>query len=132
MVIDETKERDVIKKVLLVILASVAVAQASAYPKGNFSTGNDWLWQAQSDEFSTRIAARAFLSGMNDLHWYSGLAGECVPTPEGVVYGQVEAVVIKWLEDNPDERHLPMVAVLHTAKKEAWGSSPIPTDAPIC
>ena len=35
------------KGYVIVILASVAVAQASAYPKGNFSTGNDWLWQAQ-------------------------------------------------------------------------------------
>ena len=132
MVIDETNEGDVMKKALLVILASAAAAQVSAYPKGNFSTGNDWLWQAQSEEFSTRIAARAFLSGMNDMHWYSGLAGECVPTPEEVIYGQIEAVVIKWLEDNPDERHLPMVAVLHTAKKEAWGSTPITPDDPVC
>ena len=46
------------KKALFVILASVAVAQASAYPKGNFSTGNDWLWQAQDDEFS-------FVNGVN-------------------------------------------------------------------
>lgn len=77
-----------IKKTLLVILACVMASEASANTRGVYSTGNDWLWQIQSDHSGTQIAAAAYLSGMNKMHWYSGLAGECVPTPEEVIYGQ--------------------------------------------
>ena len=132
MVIHKTKERDVIKKTLWLILACVMASEASANTFGDYSTGNDWLWQIQSDQSGTKLAAAAYLSGMNKMHWYSGLAGECVPTPEEVIYGQVQDVVIKWLEDNPDKRHLDMVGILHIAKKEAWGSTLITPDDPIC
>ena len=132
MVIDETKERDVIKKVLLVILASAVVAQASAQGVGDYSTGSKWLWQVKSDHETVKIGATAFLLGMNELHWYGGLAGECVPTPDGATYGQVQALVINWLENNPDQRHLHMGIILHKAKREVWGSVSIPKDAPIC
>ena len=120
------------KKALFVILASILASEASANTRGVYSTGNDWLWQIQSDDSGTELNAAAYLSGMNEMHWYSGLAGECVPTPDGVIYGQIQAVVIKWLEDNPDKRHLSMVGTLHIAKKEAWGSTPISPDDPIC
>ena len=121
-----------IRKALLVILASVAVAQASAETTGGWDTGNDWLGQVQSDVSSQRLAAFAYLVGMHHIHRNTGLWGECVPTPDGVTYGQIEAVVIKWLEDNPGKRHLDMVGTLHVAKEEVWGSYPLPADKGIC
>lgn len=66
------------------------------------------------------------------MHWLSGLMGQCVPEPDKVTQGQIEAVVIKWLENNPDKRHQFLPMILHNAKKEAWGTYPLPADQPIC
>ena len=132
MVIHETRETDVIRKALLVILASVAVAQASAEEKGVLDRGNEWLFRIEAENLVSKAAARAYLLGLDDIHWLTGLAGDCVPAPDGVTQGQIEALVIKWLENNPDQRHQFMPIILHSAKKEAWGSYPLPTDKPIC
>lgn len=65
MVIHKTRERDVMKKALFVILASILASEPSANSLGDYSTGNDWLWQIQSDHSGTQIGAAAYLSGMN-------------------------------------------------------------------
>ena len=120
------------KKTLFVILASVMASEASADTLPDISTGNGWLWLAQSDQTSGKIAALTYLQGLSSMHNFSGLAKECAPAPDGVTTGQIQAVVMDYLEDNPDKRHFPMVGIVHEAKKEAWGFFPVPADEPFC
>ena len=83
--------------------------------------GNQWLEQTQSADALKSSLAYAYLSGIFDTLLYSGLANLCPDIPDGVSTEQVRAILIKWFEDNPQNRHKSMPFTTWQALGDANG-----------
>lgn len=83
--------------------------------------GNQWLDQIQSTDTSKSVPAFTHLAGIFDTLLYSGLANLCPDIPDGVSTEQVRAILIKWFEDNPQNRHKSMPFTTWQALGDANG-----------
>jgi hypothetical protein len=81
-------------------------AVSSGNPSGTF--GPEWCY--------------GYLMGINDMRMLSGmfpnLITHCIP--EGVTMAQVKSVVVKYLQEHPEELHYPSVKLVNFALSKAF------------
>lgn len=104
------------------------IAMALIAQPAHSLNGNQWLENSRSDSELSRIAAFAFLSGTLKTLMYSGMANACPDVPDEVNTEQVKEIIIKWLEDNPENRHFEMPMIAWAALGDAYGLSPVGDD----
>ena len=83
-------------------------------------TGNEWLALWQGDDYD-KFQAAGYLAGAWETQSFFGTGGKCHDEPIGVTLGQYRKVVIKFMESNPSDTHLPMPVISSMAAIEAWG-----------
>ena len=86
--------------------------------------GNKWMDDAQSTDDTRPFAAFIYLAGIVDTLKYSGLGNLCPDVPAGVDTRQVQAILIKWFEDNPQNRHFDVSHATFEALGDAYGFVP--------
>jgi len=77
----------------------------------------------KSEHFSAQGFCKGFIQGVSEVlngaaDGRFGVLRFCLP--DGVNLGQEQDVVIKWLTENPQERHLPASLVVISALAEAF------------
>ncbi len=95
-----------------------------AHPAHSFN-GNQWLENSRSESEMSKIAAFAYLSGTLKTLTLSGMGNACPEVPVGVNTEQAQEIIIKWLEDNPENRHFEMPIIAWAALGEAYGLAPV-------
>ena len=96
-----------------IILAGLATVASPATAQ-NPNSGNFWLSLCQESHPS----CTGYLAAIGDFHSLSGLSLFCAP--KTVTTGQMQAVVTKYLRDNPAELHEPFVVLIVRASQKAF------------
>ena len=84
-------------------------------------TGNQWLPLAQDSDPDANLSSFAYLAGIYHTILYSGIRNICPDTPEAIGTEQIKAIVIRWFEENPQNRHFEMPLATFNALGDAYG-----------
>lgn len=111
------------KRLLFLILA-LSASPAHAAPTGN-NFGNNLYKNCSSDTTSFEgavsvVACNNYIVGVVDGLVLSGEANRWFAMPDGVTGQQLQDIVLKYLRDNPNKRHLPGPVVIINAMSEAF------------
>jgi hypothetical protein len=104
-------------------VALLLLLSASAHPQRvSTTTGNDLLESCESRDFKQAFCL-GYITGVTD---FDGMDGAAFPErrrsciPENVSNGQVRDVVVKYLKDHPEERHLLAAVLIVEAASKAF------------
>jgi hypothetical protein len=86
---------------MIFMLSAFATQRASA----ERSTGARWLQECQAG----KVTCATYILAVDEFHSVTEPPRYC--TPSGVTIGQMEKVVIKFLQDHPDQLHLPFIVL---------------------
>ena len=121
--------------VLAAVLASLADARAENLP-GKLGGAGDMLYaHCLSSDLYARGICLGYVEGVADAGEQEALAGAsvtgastlgiwrwCIPT--GTASGQVRDIVVKFLRENPVQRHLAAAGVVASALQHTWPCRP--------
>jgi Rap1a immunity proteins len=116
-----TKRLITIALTAAIALAAVP-AQAAAQQRARAHTGNELLEECKS-KGASGLFCLGFVRGLAEgLTLWRSFAPESAITciPEGVTTGQLKDIVVKWLADNPKDRHLGADALVARAFRVTW------------
>jgi Rap1a immunity proteins len=112
--------------ITIALAAAIALAtvpaQAAAQQRARAHTGNELLEECKS-KGASGLFCLGFVRGLAEgLTLWRSFAPESAITciPEGVTTGQLKDVVVKWLADNPKDRHLGADALVVRAFRVTW------------
>jgi hypothetical protein len=122
--------------VLAAVLASLADARAENPVGGLRSTGDMLYAHCLSSNTYARGICLGYVEGVADAGEQQALAGAsvsgdastlgtwrwCIPT--GAALGQARELVVKFLRENPAERHLAAAGIVASALQRAWPCRP--------
>lgn len=103
---------------------ALSVTAPEAGPAGLM--GGNTLWELCDDKDSlAKIACSAWVRGSLDMaRIVQARSGVCeLSIPDAVSLEQAQAVIVKWLRDNPAQRHLPAAVLALKALGEAFPCS---------
>lgn len=95
----------------------------SSRAQEDVSSGNYWLEQCTPTSLQPRGGYNCtfFLSGVNEYNRYLQAMGTKLYCPQdGVTLGQMQNVVLKYLQDNPAQLHHPFIALVIAALTRAF------------
>ena len=108
---------------MLVIIAAMLLVGASAPDGPSFNTGNEiyatCTSTAQDDFYACYGYITGFLGGA-DAAMLAGGGKLTICLPPKVTNGQLHDVLVKWLQDHPDLRHLDGAVLTMTAFHTAF------------
>jgi hypothetical protein len=109
------------KFLFALVLLSLVSASAHAQ-RVSTTTGNDLLESCESNDFKQAFCL-GYITGVTDLDGADGSAfperrRSCVA--ENVSNGQVRDVVVKYLKDHPEERHIQASILIVKAMAQAF------------
>lgn len=121
--------------VLAAVLAILADARAEN-PAGGLRSGGDMLYaHCLSSDTYARGMCLGYVEGIADAGEQQALAGAsasgastlgiwrwCIPT--GAASGQAREIVVKFLRENPAQRHLAAASIVASALQRAWPCRP--------
>ncbi len=102
------------KKTMAFLLASLCM------PTHGYS-GNEWLRQAESSNGMRSATAMTYLKGIWEYEMVMGAWGLCSGAPSTAELGQVQKIMIKWLNKNPEKTHKHMIILYPMAVQELYG-----------
>lgn len=109
---------------VLMVFGVFAMGGLSQPALAGFESGNSLLTQCSADnkDVVALTDCLSYIKGVHDDFMFARLLegedSEC--TPETITNGQVRDVVIKYLLDNPEERHQPGPFLVRLAIMTAW------------
>jgi len=109
------------RALLLVMLLAAGSAQAQ-----EFLTGNTLLSNCKAADISSKSVCLGYVVGAHDA-----AAGSVICSPDNVTQGQVRDVVVRWLEANPDKRHISADRAVMIALGSVWPCANQPSRAPL-
>ncbi|WP_088158793.1 Rap1a/Tai family immunity protein [Achromobacter xylosoxidans] len=110
-------------KTVVLVLAVLAAWSQPAVSKPDYESGNWWLERCQAGDAVSQGSCVWFVYGFTQ-----GLAAQAVGSgaqkiycqPESVTYGQAKDIWIKYMQDNPAERHKPAGVLLMVSMLKAF------------
>lgn len=109
--------------IFLSLLTLLLMASVSAHAQRvSTTTGNDLLDSCESKDFKEAFCL-GYITGVTDL---DGMDGSVFPerrrscVAENVSNGQVKDIVVKYLKDHPEERHLLAAILIVKAMAQAF------------
>ena len=109
---------------VLLFLALIYPAVASASAVTVWEGGNGLLSDCEERATFNEGVCAGYLSGVMDAHQtFKGWGELTQPTyckPDGVTLGQVRAIVVKSLKENPEELHLNAASLVLNALRRAF------------
>ena len=102
------------KKAIAFLLASLCM------PTHGY-TGNEWLRMAGSSDLTQNAVAMNYLKGIWEYEMVMGAFGLCSGIPTSAELGQVQQIMIKWLNNNPEKTHVHMISLYPTAVQDLYG-----------
>jgi hypothetical protein len=117
-------------KRLAIIATGLLLSAGGAAAEDHFETGNQLLTTCTNPQSSA--LCNGYIAGVtgtiNTLRFLK-LERDC--TPSGATFGQTRDVIVRYLQHNPETRHLNAALLVITAIEEAWCPEPSPkTDTP--
>lgn len=115
------------------VLLATVVASCFANPAvAAVITGNELYNHCLND--ATRAICFGYITGVADVTQLIALKAEeselrsrlAFCRPVGVINGQLVDVVMAYLEDTPEDRHLPALGMIVVALRNVWPCSPGP------
>ncbi len=106
---------------LMLLLASCAQGQTSQ--KSLASDGNTFLSQCGNYDTAS-LGCTMYVGGVMDGRSLSDKPGFCLP--DGITYGQILRVSIKYMQDHPEQLHYPTYLLVVAAHVNAF-----PCAAPV-
>ena len=106
----------------LFFLSGVGQAQQSV----SYTTGNDLQEECRVETISSSAKAykagicRGFIEGYMQLAMMVPSRPKLVCLPEHVTHGEVQKVVVKYLDQHPEKLHLPAAQLVYDATNEAF------------
>lgn len=97
-----------------VLLGSVFTAHAQA----QFFNGNELLDRMKSSNNFTSGVAHGYVVGIMDT-----MSGITICSPGRMTIGQVHDIMLKYLNENPDIRHLPADVIIETVMSNRFPCS---------
>jgi hypothetical protein len=106
---------------LLWFLAGLAIIAnlfepAVAEKISGFVGGNELFESCKSDNVGVQNICRGYIVGVVDAFD----AQRIICTPENVSADQVRDIVVKWLRDHPENRHLQAATLVKAAIPDSW------------
>ena len=106
------------KKLIKIILTSVFITGAGVIQA---TTGNELLADLKDESSAyNRGYALGFVRAVTESFAGFGLGNECLQLPSGVTTDQTKDVVIKFLENNPEVRHMSAPVLIKIALRESY------------
>lgn len=91
-----------------------------------FQNGNGLLELCASDSGQSQSICLGYIQGVVDGAGITPVEKTCRRTssywciPDGVAWGQMTEVVVKYMKDHPENRHWPSTAIITNAVIESW------------
>ena|SRR6266702_1399707 len=108
-------------KILALVVTGSMAAASIAHGAAGFIDGSELLSRCKSENRDQQHFCAGYINGILDLRqaqrWVNG-DPFCLPSkdkPEKAI-----DVVTRYLDDNPDERHIPAAISVDTAIENAW------------
>jgi hypothetical protein len=99
-----------------VLLTTTVIAIAAEHANGYFKTGNEIKTMLEARSPLDNIEALGYVTGVADGVMQVGL----VCAPPQVTTGQIQAVALKYMRDNPDILHMPSYGIIGRALIDTW------------
>jgi hypothetical protein len=107
---------------LALVLFAASIGQANAVE--GFVDGNKLLEWCESQTGPNQLSCMMYVAGVSDAWDVATNANKSEScTPAAAPLKQVAAVVLKYLNQHPEERHMPAAALAFVAINEAWCKS---------
>ena len=115
------------KKLITAVLLTAALIPAASF--ASFKTGNTLLAECTNKgleivDFMDKSSCNAYIMGSEDTHEIAVLyLGEMKPLfclPKGATIGQRVKIVVKYMNENPEDLHFPASLILPMAFKKAF------------
>lgn len=112
---------------LLLVMAGIMMVTAAHAQRDNFSIGNGFysFCSSASEEWQ-HSACLAYTKGLHDMAGFLWARGRVKPEiclPQGVSLSQYLDILLKYLKDNPDQRHKPTAELLWVAASKSYPCS---------
>ena len=108
-------------KLLITLLVTLGIPMGSY---GQFTSGNELLGYCKSEEEGAGgVACISYLMGVVDTHdniSSEGVMDKYFCSPEGVNGGQLSKIVVKYMEENPEQIHYSGTYLTLSALIEAY------------
>jgi Rap1a immunity proteins len=105
-----------IKLVLAASMMLVPISEGSSQD-GRVSTGNWWFALCVKNE----PMCTGYIAAVVDIYEFTHAPSYCPPRgPNGANIGQVQDIVVKYVRDNPEKRHLPFMRLTLDALEKAF------------
>jgi hypothetical protein len=105
----------------IIALALAVTAQPDSAPVRIWKTGNDILADCSSTSDAVRFACMGYIMGVSDTIATEGGLTQPIALPEGSTPVQLKDVVISYLTQHPEKRHLTAAALVYGALTGAFG-----------
>lgn len=106
-----------ISRILLIIFVFFA---SSATSSGNFESGNTLYEDCDGNDYD-QILCLGYLRAISDvLNGDNTVNGFKACIPAGVTPFQLKSILIKWLDDNPENRHYAAAGLVASSFQEAF------------
>ena len=103
------------KKIIAVLILTISM------PVFGFS-GNDWRRLQASDEVMEKSVVFGYLLATHQWYQTYGLFGSCTDFPDEVLVDQIEKIVLKWMNKNPEKSHFPISDLYVLSMVETFGA----------
>jgi len=103
----------------------ILIVMFSSNAKAWFLDGNKLYRDCTTKEsddhhFLNRSYCNGFVTGVTDMLGSTERLAEMTCLPDKVTVGQVRDVLIKYLKDHPEKRHLPAFVLVFNSQREAF------------
>jgi hypothetical protein len=101
------------------IIAALAFAAASTASHAQFIDGNRLLERMSDESTVKQMVALGYVLGVADSFAESEI---CIP--QNVQASQLADIVRRWLQNNPDKRHVSAAAIVLVSLRSVWPCKP--------
>jgi hypothetical protein len=115
------------------LLAALALTlltlPSAAFAKKDVSSGNYWHEVCSSPIGTREMECLTYLQGFDAAHDVAIMGGGATPLycqPKGVTLGQMQKVVIRYLDQHPDQLHFAFAFLVVRALRESFPCSDAP------
>jgi len=104
-------------KRLIALALTMSVASISNQASAQWVNGNQLYAWCSSEVLWEKASCSSYVAGSLDQ---SDLSANALQTPQGATRGQMAAVVLKYLNNHPENRDWPGGLIVFAAVREAW------------
>ena len=110
----------------IALIATIVLVPPTPSAAQHIRDGNGFLSNCEAPKDFGRVGCLAYVIGMHDMAGFLWQSGRVIPEvcpPESVTMTQYSDILVKYLKDNPEQRHKPTGELFWIAASMAYPCS---------